>query len=221
MKRLSYAFLIVTMAFLAASAAQAATTIEVTPEAALGGSNFGLEVQFDGVGVNNAFVQDNSPADEIIYRFGFRAALGTFDSAIGDIFYIATARSGDPNNLIRVWIRKRDNGLYQLRVIVRRDSGSSDNRWHQVGGAGFAADSSWFVEWTQATGDGDDNGRVRIWKNGNPIGDLTGIDNDERSVGDAKIGNTNTINVSGTIDTTTTGEYYLDTFESFRTLAVP
>lgn len=221
MKR-SNVFLIVGLSFLLVSAVQAETTLEVTPEAALGGSNFGLEVQYDGVEVSRTFVLDDSPQDEGVYRFSFRADLNDFDSAEGDVFYIATVRSSAPNNIIRAWIRKRTDGsgLYQLRMICRRDSGSSDNRWSQVGGAGFAGDSTWTFEWTQATA-GMDNGACRVFKNGTLRGEITNGDWDERSVDNFLMGNTNTINVSGTINTSTTGTYYLDTFESFRTLAPP
>lgn len=196
-----------------------AVEIAVTQDAALEG-NYGLEVRFDGLSTNTAYVHDDSPNNESVYRFSFRAALNDFDSEEGDVFYIVTARSAAPNNLIRVWIRKRTDGsgLYQLRVITRRDSGSSDNRWTQVGGAGFGGNSTWVVEWTKATAAGANDGRLRLWKNGNLIADSGAtLDNDERTVGNIRMGHTNQINVSGNIQAGTTGTLYFDSFESYRT----
>ena len=210
----------VALAFLAFAGFSGAVELAVTTDAALEGT-YGLGVTFDGASTNTAYVHDDSPNDETVYRFQFRAELNDFDSLPGDIFYIVTARSPAPNNLIRVWIRKRTDGsgLYQLRVITRRDSGSSDNRWTQVGGAGFGGNSTWEVEWTQASAAGANDGRLWLWKNGGLIADSGAtLDNDERGIGDIRMGHTNQINVTGNIATGTTGTLNFDSFESYRTL---
>lgn len=56
---------------LLAAPAFAQTALTVNNAAALNGTNFGLEVTFDPADTAVAYVRDDSPADETVYRAGF------------------------------------------------------------------------------------------------------------------------------------------------------
>ena len=188
-----------------------------------------LEVVHDGSG-NTAYVHDDSPNAEGVYRARFTVDVGSLDIPVtGTWIYLFTARSQEPNNLVRVMLRKRSSTDYHIRAIVRRDSGSNDNRWWffptstdtaAYGGFGATPGSPLTIEleWTMASSPGADDGTFRMWKNGNlkvdSSGSGIGIDNDERPLDNIRLGNTNNVGA-----VSTTGTLLFDDFQSFRSTA--
>jgi len=65
------------VSILGASSGMAANAVAVTTAAAIDGT-YGLEVTVDGASVNVAFVQDDSPAGETVYRPSPIVTLSTF-----------------------------------------------------------------------------------------------------------------------------------------------
>lgn len=204
--------LILGVALLVSGAAWAANTVTVTAGAALQG-NFGMSVNFDGT-TNNAFVEDQSPNAETVYHVTFTTNRATWVPTSGAQFYVLTARSGVPQNVIRFYVRENPNtpGAYHARAIARTD----DLGWRQVGCGNFGLnDQTYDIVWKRSTGVDTNDGELTCLRNAAapPSNSNTTIDNDTHTVDTVRFG----YYQSFPANATAAGSYYLDDFISTRT----
>jgi hypothetical protein len=82
----------------------------------------------------------------------------------------------------------------------------TSTNWFTIGDASHSIE----LDWRAATAAGANNGGLTLWVDGVQQVDLTGMDNDTHRIDRARLGP-----VSG-LDTTTSGTYYFDAFESRR-----
>lgn len=85
--------LVAVVGVLALAGSAAADSLSVTPAAAMGGTNYGLEVYHDNT--DQAYVQDDTPDGEVVYRFTF--LYNTSASGASSNFRQAIFRAWGPN----------------------------------------------------------------------------------------------------------------------------
>jgi hypothetical protein len=153
-----------------------------------------------------AYVEDDSPGNTVSYNARFSLNIDNLTLADGDLLEHFNGYSG--------------NGTEQFRLILRRNVGLSENRLalevrEDSGSYATTLDTSevvlasgWrtiHVAWQ--AGDGD--GYLTIWVDGVLSATLSGLDNDQQSIGFVRWGE-----VGGTM-TTTSGSMALDDFFSW------
>ncbi len=227
--KLSKILLASTILLLAASGAMAQNSIAVNNAAAMGpdnggtacgGGNCGMEIIFPGGSTNAARVQDDTPADEAIYRAVFwydPSNIADNPSAAGYIhIFQRTTETGtfrapyqlillQKSNLKRLFIRSLTNPS-----VVR-----FSNRINLTGANEFE------VTFTQSPTPGVAGGNVKIEVlTGPQAGQCVetkdtspGLNNSQLDVDNVLAG------AVGNISASVTGSAYFDEFSSFRTLA--
>lgn len=201
-----------TLMLAAVPAAQAANTLDVNAAAALGPetsaacpSGCGLEVTADGVDTSSVFVQDNSPAGETVYRAQFQIDPNTIVFPDKNQHYVLNVRQKTGQKIAFARVLLRDKDGIRAQYQVREDFG----KWRGIGGKRLQIGQVNNLTIEVQTGAG--NASARFFKNGKLVGqrgDMTVT----RVVELVRFG-------AEGVDVGTTGSYYLDTFESFRTLA--
>ncbi len=198
------------MVLVCSASAFAQNSLDVNADAAIVG-NFGLEVNLDG-STNDVFVADTTPAAEQVYRVFFRANDNDITMATGTGHNILLARqAGGAGNILRLSLNKNNAtpGDYKLSCRVLRDGGGT----YFCGQFTFAPNATRIMaEYVGGSADNSGDAAVRIWKGDTLQFERTDYDSNYRidtvRFGDPK-----------GADATTTGSYYLDDFQSFRTLA--
>ncbi|MFV2073694.1 MAG: hypothetical protein ACC742_13730 [Thermoanaerobaculales bacterium] len=152
-----------------------------------------------------AYVQDNSPAGETLYRARLYVDLSSFSPGSGDGFEHFTAYSG-----AGTWqfdLRLEDSGADVALVVAARDGG---------GTATITADSAvpttYFaieLEW-KASDAGLSNGYLDVWIDGTPATGLSSLDNETRRIDLVRWG------VVDNVTNATSGTMNLDEFVSQR-----
>lgn len=223
MKALKYALVGLGILLIGGSA-MAATSLSVLPIAAMDGTNYGLVVTFDG-STSTAYVQDDSPTDETTYRASFwidRSGGITMDNCSGGCVTSHTMflmREDTAGTVVRVMLRRlaADNAngpRYAVRVGTKSNGGT----FSYVGGVVLSETSkkkNIMIEWQAGNG----NGVTRISKRNasadawNLQAEVTTLTNDNYNIDYVRLGATSSV------DATTTGDLWLDEFESYRTLA--
>jgi hypothetical protein len=179
--------------------------LAVTATAALEGAR-GMRVRIDD---NTPIcVIDDSPSSENSYKAKFLFSPNSISMANGDSHTIFIGQDLRTSYVaaLRVEFRKVASG-YQLRSGTRKD----DLTW--INTAWFAiSDQSHEieVEWDASQSAGVNNGQLTFSIDGIQKDNLTSIDNDTFRIDRVRLGA-----VSG-IDTTTSGVYFFDLFESFN-----
>ncbi len=179
-------------------------TLKVTGEAAMEGP-YGMQVTVKGAG-DRAFVRDQTPAGETVYRARF---LFRFDAAMssGNLHRIFVIQDASPAaNVVMVRMRK-SGALFQLRAETRRDNFTwALTPWVDVSSQKAPLE----VEVLWRAGDaGQSNGSLDFTAGGQTQS-LTGIDNDSFQVDRAYLGLINGV------DAGTSGEFHFDAFQSCR-----
>ncbi|MEM1205964.1 MAG: hypothetical protein AAGN66_22220 [Acidobacteriota bacterium] len=211
---------------LAAATANAAT-LQVNNTAALGGTGgtacsggpCGLEVAFQG-DTDRAFLQDDSPNAEEIYRFAFRIDTTNLTMVQGTTRHVVG------------WVRDASNRAFMRLELLQANNKSrimfkcrnNGNNWQVMNSNGkwfiFDNDDTRFMFEMQAgsapgAGDGLCRG-TKFAADGvtpNFVSERTGLNNSTNSVDHIRVG------AVKDVDATTTGSHYFDEFESYRTLA--
>jgi len=105
---------------LAATAGAASIDVPANGDCAMNGTNYGLEVTYDGT-TSQTFVRDDTPADELVYRCQFWLDVNTWDGNDASWVIIARATWEDQflaafqamvvkkTGLWRLWIRAVNN----------------------------------------------------------------------------------------------------------------
>jgi hypothetical protein len=224
-----------------------AATLEVNTTAAIEGT-YGLEVLFDGT-TEIAYVMDDSPNNEPIYRVLFKLTLpGTFDFELGfpqatsDLRQRAYAMlfsvkdidqpPGNARLHLHVHLKRFGADLYQLFAraydptnpwaaadgFVYRDhlGGAMEVNLPVKGGPGYPVIV--LVEYQAESAPGAVDGIFTLKRANNFDPSIflgksnTEMRNNDKDVDEAYLG------APGGVDTGTVGSYYMDSFESYRTL---
>jgi hypothetical protein len=186
----------------------AANSLDVNANAAIVG-NFGLEVLVDG-SANAAFVADTTPAAETVYRAFFRGNPNGITMTVDTSHNILLARqAGGVGNIVRISMTRKNLSDYKLSCRVLRDGGGT----YFCGQFTFSpVNTRVTVEYVSGTAPNSGDGVVRLFK-----GDALQF---ERTDYDSNfVIDTVRFGLPKTADATTNGSFYLDDFQSFRTLA--
>ncbi len=199
-------------AIFGAASAHADNSLAVTPAAALGGTNYGLAVTTMGGSTNEVYVVDQNPNDELVYRFEFRANRNGIMMENGSAHAIFVARRGMPTvNNIRVFMQKV-NDEFKIRIRAKKEGAGTAN----CGKTSFAPGGGVRIgmEWVAASTTGASDGICRLFRNGVQVFENTNVSNFGMEVDAVRFGLP-----FGDVESDTNGDFYLDEFSSFRTLA--
>jgi hypothetical protein len=119
MKALKTALIVVAVVAVAGSAS-AANTVYADASAAMNGTNFGLVLDLDGT-TTNAFVEDQTPADETVYRASFWFDPNDLAMTNTNKFVIFLARTSTFNNVLRLQFNYL-SGNYRVRLQVKKNN---------------------------------------------------------------------------------------------------
>ncbi|HSL44684.1 MAG TPA: choice-of-anchor Q domain-containing protein [Anaerolineales bacterium] len=177
--------------------------LSVSPEAALAGAN-GMKVVIDDN--NTLFVTDDRPSAEAHYRARFYMDPNSLAMASGESFYLLNAYLNNSTAVARLEFAFA-NGGYQIRARAVNDG----TKWLSTPWVALS-DAPHFIEfdWKAASAAGANDGALTLWIDGQPAGEVTGIDNDTRRVEQVRLGA-----VYG-VQAGTRGVIFLDAFESRR-----
>lgn len=226
--------LIAIVAALALAGSAAADSLAVNATAAMGGTNFGLQVSHDNS--SRAYVQDNSPTGETVYRasFLFNAASVTGQSINfrQEVFRTlgmnpnpgAGVCPADPAaviSMIRLWLYQTGGSGQDSNLQVW----SAGNQCGQRGTLRFPINNNEdyrvCIEWTTGP---TNTGLLALWvgapgaacpTSGDPSWETTPMTNSLTSIDFIRMG-TPSNNTFGAGESAT---LYFDEFESFRTTA--
>jgi hypothetical protein len=178
--------------------------LSVSADAALVGSN-GLQAVIDD---NNAiFLTDDLADQEAQYRARFYFDPNSIGMATGDAHTLMVGMQSPWTWVMRVSLGGY-NGKYYLIAGLVDDSGVwTDSAWYLIGDTGHYVE----VDWRAASGPGANDGGMTLWVDGEERVALSGVDNDTRRIGRARLG------AVSSIDSGTRGTYYFDEFESRQT----
>ena len=182
-ERLALALRVVAIVALAVAAPAAASNLDVNVDSSFTGT-FGLEVGLDTM--NQAYVQDDSPAAENSYRARFYvdpSLLGYCHSNCSAKVF--TGYDGAANEIFAVIVRINHAGDYQLRVEYY-DGGSTGNKVYSAPARGWAAIE---IDWAAASSAAASDGYFDLWVNGIPKPGVSGIDTDNLAVEYVRLGN--------------------------------
>mgnify|MGYP003574085072 CR=1 FL=1 len=196
-----------------ASSVMAANTVDVNMGAAIDGT-YGLEVGVDG-SPNVAFVQDDSPAGETVYRAQFWVDRNTPTIANRDAYNIfkGVMDTGNKKNIL-IKLKRGKDGNFYVYAFCQTDSNTWT--WADKGMQFKDKATGVMIEWQASSAPGADDGFLRMYKvtltDTVLKGSRTGIDNDTKVVDAARLGLTSAPPAG-------TASLYFDSFESYRTLA--
>lgn len=196
----------------ATAPAWGANGVSVLPAAALEGS-YGLAVDVDG-STNRVYVQDNSPANETIFRaeFLFRRGTLTMVPPNNHVVFLGQQETLTPpaQPVIRLTIVRVADGRYFLRAFAYQNTGA----YRFIGGTGLGTNPNaiWKigVEW-KASDPGMNNGELRLYKNDGLQQQRTDLINEGLVVDQVRLG------AIAFMDASSSGQYHMDSYASFRT----
>jgi hypothetical protein len=195
--------------------------LEVNEDAALEGE-CGLEVLTDGTTVNR-WVMDESPTNETTYRASFLINMNDFafngatSATNKHILFANTARNGAGANeaAVRLFLKERGS-RFVVSASAQNTAGDRSRHTPNVTLEAYVDCCTTHqieVEWQQASGPGIGDGIIRVRVDGGPWAQRTTVKNTGQEIYNARLG------AFTAIDSESTGSYYLDDFQSFRTLA--
>ena len=179
---------------------------------------YSYQLQLDG-STNKAYVQDNTPDFETVYRAKF-------------LFKINGIAASDTQKRMTILLGRQDLGATKYTVMrtmvintvnfgmvgrtaVRKDNGNwahcADWTWPTATGPASVRDIE--INWSASTAPGADDGYCSVTVNGDLKGEGLNIDNDSIDIDQVWMGAT-----EGNI-VAFTGYPVFDSFESYRTLA--
>jgi len=168
-------------------------------------SSANLTLTIDTALTGRAYVQDNSPAAEQLYRARFYVDLSSLSPGTLDTFdHFAAYGSGGG---VLFDLRLEDSGA-DIALVARAREGASFSSVT----ADSSLPSTYFAvefEW-KASDAGLSNGHLDVWVNGSPVSGLSNLDNESDRVDFVRWGA-----VDG-VDSTTSGTMNLDEFVSQR-----
>lgn len=208
------ALILAALSLLLVGTAQAQNSVAVTGAAAMNGTNFGLEVTLDGASTNLAYVQDDTPSDETVYRAMFWVDANNLGMAVFQRFPIFLGRDDVNGNVLRLQLHYNGSN-HRLRLQIRKNNGDWANaRSGGDTGAQFLPIGSAVARdvLIEARYENSGNGFVRLVANGQTYF------KDNFQSGNWQIDNIR-FGATRNVDANLNGSFYLDEFQSFRTLA--
>jgi len=168
-------------------------------------SSANLTLAIDTALTGRAYVQDNSPAAEQLYRTRFYVDLTSLSPGSGATIdhFIAYSNSGAPQFLL--WLVGNGSNI-DLDVGARHGGVFSTNKASSGLPTGYFAIE---FEW-KASDTGSSNGYLDVWVDGSPVAGLSSLDNESGQIDYVRWGA-----VDG-VDYTTSGTMNLDEFVSQR-----
>jgi cysteine-rich repeat protein len=134
------------------------------------------------------YVQDDRPDQESRYRGRFHVDPSAFDPGEANARFRARvfiAFEEAPTRRLLAIVLRRLGGEYSLRARVRQDD---DSQAETPFVALTAAPHRVEFEWIRASGPDAEDGRFRLWLDGAPAGELTGLDNSRAGIDFARMG---------------------------------
>jgi len=172
-------------------------------------SSANLTLEIDSALTGRAYVQDNSPSAEQLYRARFYVDLSSLSPGTLDTFdhFAAYGLGGG----VLFDLRLEDSGADIALVASARDGGSvsSVTADSSLPSTYFAVEFEW-----KASDAGMSNGHLDVWVDGSPVSGLSSLDNESARVEYVRWGA-----VDG-VDNTTSGTMNLDEFVSQRSSSV-
>lgn len=169
------------------------------------GNSQGLAVQLDE-GVTTVHLQDTTPDRARSYHAHMRWQAG--DLSIWQGEFILLGGVGDAGGwTVSLRLGVISGELY-VRAVATNDSGLVHTGWFLLGDLNVAHDLG--VDWQAASTPTSQDGRLRLWIDGQIVRELTGLDNDTRNVDKVHLG------ADGNIQFGTAGTFYIDHFVSWQ-----
>lgn len=211
------AFTFVAVALLA-SAGMAQNALTVDAGCAMNGTNFGMRTTLVGGDAQVVYVQDDTPAEETIYRASFWFNPNALSMPATSRFPIFLGRDDANGNVLRLQVhRNAQNNKYRLRLQVKKNNGDWANaREFDTTGTQFLPLGDGVVEklvTVEVVYGGTGDAMIRLIANGKTFS-KTNFPSSNWDIGHVRMGATRALNVS-----TFNGSMCFDEFESFRTLA--
>jgi len=170
-------------------------------------TGFGLQVLVDDQA--GLFVQDDTPADEPLYRARFYLDPNGYDpgEALGQFRqHVFIAFASSPQKRLVLLILRRVAGAYSIAAHVRRDDDTlAMTPFVPIADGPNAIE----IAWQRASGPIAIDGHLELWVNGASAATLTGLDNDERGVDFVRMG-------AMSVRPGATGTLFFDEFVSRR-----
>lgn len=178
-------------------------TVGVESVAAFGGSQ-ALAVHLDE-GATAVYLRDQSPDEVRSYNAQMRWHMGSLTMFQGELILLGGAGEGSWTVSARLAVI---SGEFYLRLVAATDTGSAHSGWIALADTSAVYDLG--IDWQAASAPGANDGRARLWLDGVVIGELSGLDNDSRSLDTVELGATGNINFG------TAGTFYFDDFVSWQ-----
>jgi hypothetical protein len=216
-----FTFIAIAALLIGAGSAHAAG-LAVNGAAALQGS-YGLEIVMDGTNAK-AYVEDQTPADESIYRISFLINMNDLVMAgptavTNQHAIIDTTTTGGDIGLRLVLQDKKKLSRWQIKakagVSISTNPTKTTRKTSPVElePTGAAPTTHQIdIEWQEGSAPDVRDGFIRIRVDGGAWSSNT-LENFDFGIDKTKFGGINGV------DTTSTGSFYLDDFQSFRSLA--
>ncbi|MGD8457414.1 MAG: SpvB/TcaC N-terminal domain-containing protein, partial [Anaerolineales bacterium] len=164
--------------------------------------DYSLQATLDDT--NSIYVTDTSPDSETRYRARLYLDPVMLTMTAGDAFQLFGAYTNTPTQIVKVELAKSGSS-YQVRASVLNDSSSfTDSSWVTISNDWTSVE----IDWSAASGAGQDDGYLTLWIDGEQEANLTSVDNDTHTVTEARLG------ALADLDSGTSGALYLDAFES-------
>ncbi len=186
----------------------AQNSIDVTPDAALGGSFFGLEVILDGSS-NKTFVVDKSPDDDTSYCMRFRVDPNTLDLPNGRKTGAVKAQTSNNRGILFFDLQASNTGKMKGKARMKNGPGDAlrKARFRLKPGEDHTVE----ICGSSASAPGAADGTFRVVVDGDEKINRTDMSK-VFGIGKVKVGATHSLGLG-------VGSYFLDDFSSFRTLA--
>lgn len=196
--RKSLSVLLVGLGALAmAGVAMAENTLQVVPEAAMNGTNYGLKVMIDQGSLDEAYVQSDHPQAESHFRVSFWLDVTNLDLPVSPavnkkfVFMKFYRDAPAPQQHTFVYIaRNNADTAWRIALLVRKDS----EAFRQIG-AVYLSDNGpptqpqfIEIEYQQASAVGANDGIARLWRNGVLKMEATNVQNATWNVDTVRVG---------------------------------
>jgi hypothetical protein len=203
-----------------AGVAMAENTLDVLPEAAMNGTNYGLKVMIDEGSLDEAYVQSDHPQAESHFRVSFwldatNLNLPVVGSNKKFVFMKFYRDAPAPQQHTFVYIaRNTSDTAWRIALVVRKDS----EAFRYLGGWFLSNDGPPIqpqfieIEYQQASALGANDGIARLWINGVQKCNVTNVQNSTWNVDMVRVG----LPPGNKLGPLASGFFYFDEYVSTR-----
>jgi len=202
-----------------AGGAAAENTLQVLPEAAMNGTNFGLKVMIDQGSLDEAYVQSDHPQSESHFRVSFwvdptHLNLPVSGSNKKFVFMKFYRDAPSPQQHCFFYIsRNNSDTAWRIAFMARKDS----EAFREIGTVYLAGNTSpdpqfIEIEYQQASAPGANDGIARLWRNGVQKMNVTNLQNATWNVDMVRVG----LPPGNKLGPLASGFFYFDEYVSTR-----